>query len=105
MALHHYLVGNKVVLIGSCSVVDPLTQAETPTTPATVTFTRNVNGTLTTYTTGDPEVTNLAVGIDACTVTVTDTDETLVEKWRYEAVGNCDAAAEDEFKVIPSVVV
>lgn len=91
------------MLIGSCSIVDPLTEEETPTSPTTVEFTRvQPDGTVTTYITGDPEVTHLATGIDACTVVV---DQDGVEKWRYVGFGACAAAAEDEFKVIPSVVV
>lgn len=102
MALNHYLINNSVVMIGSCSVVDPLTRDETPTEPTTVTFIRQLeDGTITTYTTGDPEVTNLGVGIDACTVTI---DTAGVEKWAYLAQGVCDARAEDQFEVDPSII-
>ena len=103
MALNHYLIGNSVVMIGSCSVVDPLTRAETPTDPTTVTFTRvKPDGSVTTYTTGSPEFSHLAVGIDAVVVGV---DQAGVEKWRYESTGTCEAAAEDLFQVNPSSVI
>ena len=102
MALNHYLIGNSVVMLGSCSLVDPLTGTETPTDSATVTFTRVLpDGTTLTYTTGDPEVANLATGINACTVVL---EQAGLEKWRYVAETGCDGAAEDDFKVDASHV-
>lgn len=102
-ALHHYLEGNQVTMVGSCDVVDPLTEVQTPTDPTTVTFYRlTPDGVLTTYIGGiSPEVSNLGTGIDACRVTVTQPGR---EKWRYEGAGVCDAAAEREFEVLPSSV-
>lgn len=103
MALNHYLIGNSVVMLGSCALVDPLTGDETPTSPALVTFIRvQADGTLSTYVTGDPEVVTLADGIDACTVVM---DQSGLEKWRYIGAGLCDGAAEDIFEVDPSSVV
>jgi hypothetical protein len=103
MALNHYLVGSKVVLIGSCATVDPLTANQTNTDPTSVTFIREEpDGTVTSYVRGvDAEVTHLAVGIDACTVSVTQHGR---EKWRYEAMGACEAAAEDVFQVDASML-
>lgn len=101
--LNHYLVGNKVVLIGSCAVVDPLTRVETPTDPTTVTFYRRTpDGVLTTYQLGvSPEVVHLADGIDACTVEV---DQDGREEWRYETTGTCASAAEHDFIVDASSI-
>ncbi len=101
--LRHHLVGSKVILIGSCAVVDPQTEVQTPTDPATVTFYRRTpDGILTTYVLGvSPEVVKLAVGVDACTVTVV---QAGTEKWRYETTGACESAAEHEFAVLPSSV-
>ncbi len=103
MSLSHHLIGNAVVLVGSCDVVDPLTENQTPTDPTTVTFYRKEpDGTLVTYVFGvSPEVTHLATGIYACTVTPTLSGR---EKWRYETTGTCEAAAEHEFDVLPSSV-
>lgn len=103
MALNHHLVGNSVVLVGSCSVADPLTHEETPTDPTTVTFVRKEpDDTITTYVFGvDAEVTQLATGIFACTVTVTQAGQ---ERWRYEGTGVCEAAAEHLFIVDASSV-
>jgi len=102
MALNHYLVGSTVVMLGTCDVIDPLTEAKTPTNPTTVTFTREQqDGTVTIYMTGAPEVVNLAPGIDACTVTV---DVVGQEKWHYQGVGACAAVAEDAFDVLESIL-
>src|SRR5262245_50873627 len=103
MSLNGYLIGNSVVMIGSCALVDPLTEAETPTDFATATFIRVLeDGTTLTYTTGDPEVTTLTTGIVACTVPLQHSGK---EKWRFTSEDGCDCAAEDEIKVVPSIVV
>lgn len=103
MAINHYLVGSTVVVIGSCSVMNPLTEVETPTDPDTVTFRRiKPDGSNHEYVLGvAPEVVKLAEGIHVCTVTV---DQTGKEKWRYEGTGACAAVAEDIFEVEGSVV-
>src|SRR6266404_4932695 len=104
MPLNHYLIGNKVVMVGSCALVDPLTEVPTLTNPTVVTFIRETpDGSLTTYVLGvSPEVTHLADGIDACTVPLSIAGR---EKWRYEGVGTCEAAAEDFFDVVASSVI
>lgn len=104
MSLGHYLVGNKVVMVGSCSTVDPITDVETPADSATVTFYRVLpNGVLITYVYGvAPEVAKLATGVYGCTVSV---DQPGRESWRYQTTGDCEAAAEDAFDVIASGVI
>jgi hypothetical protein len=102
MALHHYLEGGKVTLVGSCAIVAPLTLAQTPTDPTTVQFIRELpDGTTHTYSLGDPEVSHLGVGIHACSVTVTQPGR---EKWRYQGGGACEAVAEDVFQVDASIL-
>jgi len=102
VALNHYLVDTVVVLLGTCEVVDPLTRVETLTNPTTVRFTREQpDGTVTVYNTGDPEVVNLAVGIDACTVVA---DQVGQEKWRYQGFGACATISEDAFDVLESIL-
>lgn len=104
--LNHYLVGNQVVMLGSCGVLDPLNPDAdpTPTDATTVTYTRvDTAGAVHVYTTGDPEVTHLATGVYACTVLVSPAAGR--EKWRFVSSGACAAAAEDEFDVLPSAVV
>ncbi len=101
MALNHYLVGSTVVMLGTCDVVDPITQDKTPTSPSTVTFTRQqtaTNGTVTTttYTLASPEVVVLSPGIASCTVT---TNVVGREIWSYVGTGVCAAVAEDAFNV------
>ncbi len=103
MALNHYLIGTTVVMLGTCDVVDPLTQDKTPTSPSTVTFTRQQTSnasppvvTTTTYVLGDPEVVVLAPGIASCTVV---TNVVGREIWSYVGTGVCAAVAEDAFNV------
>ncbi len=105
MALNHYLVGSTVVMLGTCDVVDPITQDKTPTSPSTVTFTRQQTAagtgvvTTTTYTLASPEVVVLSPGIASCTVT---TNIVGREIWSYVGTGVCAAVAEDAFNVQPS---
>lgn len=100
MALNHYLIGSVVVMVATCDVVDPLTDEKTRTDPSTVTFTREQpDGTMSVYTDGDSEVTNLAVGVWGCTVTA---DMAGRERWRFQGTGACAAVSEDAFNVIES---
>jgi hypothetical protein len=97
LALNHYLIGGRVVMLGTCEVVDPLTGDKTKTDPTTVTFTREKpDGSTVTYTLASAEVAVLAVGITACTVEL---DQAGREVWRYQGTGTCAAVAEDAFLV------
>ncbi len=97
MPLNHYLIGSLVVMLGTCDVIDPLTEIETKTDPTSFLFTREKpDGTIVTYSAGDPEVAHLATGIESCTVTV---DVAGRERWRYAGTGACTAVAEDAFNV------
>ncbi len=97
---HQYLIGSLVVMLGTCDVIDPLTEVETKTDPTSFTFTREKpDGTIVTYSAGDPEVAHVATGIESCTVTV---DVAGVERWQYAGTGACTAVAEDAFKVLES---
>src|SRR5262245_15891936 len=109
MSVNAYLIGGRVVVIGTCCVVlDPLADPDpvsgiipcTPTDPTTVVFKRKINNqAVVPYTNGSPEVSKLAVGFWACVVDV-DTDGK--ERWRFEASGACHAAAETVFTVLES---
>jgi hypothetical protein len=98
--LNHYLVGSRVVMVGSCDVVDPNTDERTPTDPTAIKFTREINGGAPIiYIIGDPEVTKLATGVWACTVEANTPGR---EVWRFEGSGACSAVAEDAFEVLES---
>ena len=102
MALNHYIVGGRVVMLGTCEVVDPLTGDKTKTDPTTVTFTREKpDGTTVVYTLASAEVAVLATGITACTVEL---DQPGREVWRYQCTGACAAVAEDAFLVEDSAL-
>lgn len=101
MALNHYLIGGRVVMLGTCEVVDPLTDVKTKTDPTTVTFTREQEDeagvvVTTVYTLASAEVAVLALGICACTVVANIAGR---ERWRYQGTGDCAAVAEDAFLV------
>jgi hypothetical protein len=90
-------------MVGTCDVVNPLTNVKTPTDPTTITFIREEpDGTMTTYTEASPEVAQLATGVWSCTVTV---DMAGREIWRFEGSGACIAVAEDAFTVTESAQV
>lgn len=103
IALNHYLIGNKVVMLGSCALIDPITGVHTPTDPTTVKFIREMADEIQhEYNFGvDANVVKLAAGVFACTVSLTQAGR---EKWRYETTGACEAAAEDAFIVDASML-
>ena len=102
MALTHILIGNTLVMVGSCSVIDPITESETPTDPTSLTFIRELpDDTILTYADGDPEVTHLAIGVNACTVVV---EQAGRETWRLVTTGNCAGAGEAVVLVDPSAI-
>lgn len=102
--LNHYLQGGKIVLLGSCALVDPITGGKTPTDATSVVFRRvTPDGALTNYPfPGNPAVAKIATGLYACAVPISQAGR---EKWRFESEGSCQCAAEDAFEVDKSMVV
>lgn len=102
--LNHYLEGGRVVLLGSCALVDPITGTKTLTDATTAVFRRvTPDGVHTNYPfPGDPAVTKIATGLYACAVPIMAAGR---EKWRFESAGSCQCAAEDAFEVDKSMVI